>query len=153
MSVFRCFRMGFLGPVLVFMVLILGSPRAAYAAMSFCNRTQGPIQAAFGYREEGGWLSEGWWKIEPQQCVRVFGQPLTQRFYFYYANALTRPSRDAVPFVWSGKYDFCIDIAPFKISGDGDCKTRGYQTKGFQQVDIGTTRADYVLDFKDDGGK
>jgi uncharacterized membrane protein len=129
----------------------------AKAALVFCNRTQQPIEAALGHREHGDddqgdiWISEGWWRIEPGQCSRVFGQPLTERFYFYHATALAPSSPGKKPFVWQGKYQFCTDAKAFKIEGDGDCEGRGYRVKGFQQIDLGPNTRDYTLDFKDNG--
>ncbi|MFY9288404.1 MAG: DUF1036 domain-containing protein [Alphaproteobacteria bacterium] len=59
---------------------LLFLPAHAEASMVFCNRTQNPIEAAVGYRAAIDWVSEGWWRIEPDQCSRVIGQALTQRF-------------------------------------------------------------------------
>lgn len=136
------------------LVFIATSLTSAQAAMSFCNRTVGPIEAALGYRDDAdsttqNWISEGWWKIEPGQCARVYGQPLTQRFYFYYAHALTQTLKDAPPTIWSGKYIFCTDEKAFRVEGDGDCPSRNYQSTGFQELDLGANTRDYTLDFKD----
>jgi uncharacterized membrane protein len=130
----------------------------AHAAMSFCNRTAGPLEAALGYRDDSdntaqNWVSEGWWRIEPGQCARVYGQPLGQRFYFYYAHALSQLVKDTPPTSWSGKYIFCTDDKAFRIEGDGDCPSRNYTATGFQELDLGPNTRDYTLDFKDAGGK
>lgn len=131
-------------------------PTHAEAALVFCNRAQQPIEAALGHREQGEaedagdvWISEGWWRIEPGQCSRVFGQPLKERFYFYHATALAPNAPGKKPFVWQGKYQFCTDAKAFRIEGDGDCEGRGYKVKGFQQIDLGPNTRDYTLDFKD----
>jgi uncharacterized membrane protein len=129
-------------------------PHRAYAAMSFCNRSSVPLEAALGYREDKddgdeGWGSEGWWRIEPGQCARVYGQPLTQRFYFYYAHALAQTAKDAPTPVWSGKYIFCTDDKAFRVEGDTDCPSRNLQSTGFQELDLGQNVRDYTLDFKD----
>jgi uncharacterized membrane protein len=123
----------------------------AGAAMVFCNRTQGAIEAAFGYREDGLWVSEGWWRIELGQCARVYGKPLTERFYFYYARALTVLPHAKQPFMWSGKYEFCTDAKAFRAEGDDNCEDRQLQSRGFQELDIGPGIRDYTLDFKDGG--
>jgi uncharacterized membrane protein len=149
MTALRRITFMLIGGIFAFVPLMLASHRAD-AAMVFCNRTQAPLEAALGYRETSDWMSEGWWRIEPGQCARVFGQPLTQRFYFYYATSLVRLSKDKPPFVWAGKYVFCADTKAFKATGDGDCESRGYQTKGFQQIDLGINGPhDYTLDFHD----
>lgn len=125
--------------------------------MVFCNRTMQPLEAALGHREQGQgdegdiWISEGWWRIEPGQCSRVYGEPLKERFYFYHATALSPNAVGKKPFVWQGKYQFCTDAKAFKIEGDGDCEGRGYRVKGFAQVDIGAGTKNYTLDFKDGG--
>jgi len=138
-------------PVFLFSLLLSHS---AHAALSFCNQTSGPIEAALGYRDDsdGGsqdWISEGWWRIESGQCSRVFAQPLGERFYFYYAHALSQTTRDQPPTVWSGKYMLCTDDKAFKVEGDSDCASRNYQTTGFQELDLGPNVRDYTLDFKD----
>ena len=125
----------------------------AQAAMVFCNRTQGAIEAALGYRDVDGWLSEGWWKIQPGQCARVLGGTLNQRFYFYYARALTTRDRNKPPYIWSGKYHFCTNIKAFRIEGDVKCEDKGYKTKDFQQIDLGGPVRDYTLDFKDENDR
>jgi uncharacterized membrane protein len=130
------------------------APSAASAAFLYCNHTQNTVEAAFGYREQEGWISEGWWQIEPGQCARVYNKPLMQRFYFYYAHVLAPPSKDGKPpMVWTGKYAFCTDKKAFRVEGDGDCESRGYQTQGFQEIDLGATQKDYTLTFLDGTGK
>lgn len=136
----------------------LSAPRPAIAAMSFCNRSATAIEAALGYRyatKESGdnFVSEGWWRIEPGQCSRVYSQPLLQRFYFYYAHALAPSKKDAPPTEWSGKYVFCTDNKAFRIEGDGDCESRNYKSTGFQELDLGQALRDYTLDFKDEPAK
>jgi uncharacterized membrane protein len=130
------------------------APWPAWAGMSFCNRTKGPIDAALAYRavmedntEE--WISEGWWRIEPGQCSRVYSAPLEQRFYFYYARALSANGKDDTPMEWSGKHDFCTDKKAFRVQGDNACAARKYIATGFREIDIGAKTRDYTLDFKD----
>jgi uncharacterized membrane protein len=119
----------------------------AQAAFLFCNKTEALIEAAFGYREEGIWVSEGWWQMQPGQCARVYNKSLGQRFYFYYAHELAPIGANGKrPLAWGGKYAFCADGKAFRIDGDGDCEAKGYRTQGFQEVDVGGQR-DYTLTF------
>ena len=148
------FPSSFAAAALVFALGVTGNSCTAYAAMSFCNRTSGAIEAALGYRGDDmekseNWVSEGWWRIEPGQCARVFSQPLSQRFYFYYGRALTKAMKDSPPMVWSGKYIFCTDNKAFRVEGDSDCAARKYQSTGFQQIDLGGIVHEYTLEFKD----
>ncbi len=126
------------------------APAPARAAFLFCNHTQSLVEAAFGYRESGGWTSEGWWQLQPGQCARVFNKALTQRFYFYFAHVLEPPAKDQkAPMVWGGKYLFCVDTKAFKVEGDTNCAGRGYREQGFQEVDVGLNQHDYTLNFRD----
>lgn len=133
-----------------------GMPHPANAAMVFCNKTKEPVEAAIGYRDTADednhedWFSEGWWRIEPGQCSRVYNEPLRQRFYFYYAASLSTPTPEHRPFMWGGKYEFCTDNKAFRVQGDGNCEARGFKAKGFQQIDVGINIRDYTLDFRDD---
>lgn len=128
------------------------SASSAQAAFLFCNETETAIEAAFGTRDDGRWISEGWWQIQPGQCARVLSKPLTQRFYFYYARALALPGKDGKPpMVWSGKYSFCTDSKAFKIEGDSKCEERGYRKQGFQDIDVGPRQKDYTLTFRNNG--
>ena len=139
-------------PVL-FLVLAVGFclPLPAQAALLFCNQTKSVIEAALGRRHETGWTSEGWWQIQPGQCARVYNKPLTQRFYFYYARALTLKAKDGDGVLtWSGKYAFCTDDKAFKVDGDTGCEARGYRSQGFQDVDVGHRQKEYTLTFRDE---
>ena len=144
--------------IAVFALTLIGGTPDAHAAMSFCNRTSTVIEAALGYRDDEDsttqtWTSEGWWRIEQGQCAHVYGDTLSQRFYFYYAHALTSSDKDAPPTVWGGKYLFCTDTKAFRVTGDGDCASRNYQSTGFQELDLGQNARDYTLDFKDGSSK
>ena len=139
---------------LAFLIVVVSLPlvwaKPAVAAFLFCNKTKSVIEAAFGRREDNLWLSEGWWQIQPGQCARVYGKALTQRFYFFYARALTVPGKEQEdPKVWSGKYAFCTDSKAFRAQGDSNCEMRGFQTKGFQEVDVGVRQKNYTLTFED----
>jgi len=139
----------FSAAVLFFLLSALFS-HSAEAVFLFCNKTQNTIETAFGYREQIVWISEGWWQIQPGQCARVFNKPLTQRFYFYFGRVLSPPSADGEPpLTWGGKYRFCVDKKAFRIEGDSYCLERGFQEKGFQEVDVGPNRRDYTLNFED----
>lgn len=131
----------------------MGLSLPAHAAFLFCNQTKSVIEAAFGHRDEGVWVSEGWWQLQPGQCARVYNKPLSQRFYFYYARALTLPGKDGKGVMtWSGKHTFCTDTKAFKVEGDNNCEGRGYRAQGFQDVDVGVRQKTYTLTFQDPHG-
>jgi uncharacterized membrane protein len=134
-------------PICAVIVAILPFP--AQASMMFCNRTQTPIEAAIGYQDKGNkWISEGWWRIEPGLCARVYSKPLEQKNnYFYYAHSIVAPKDNSQPFVWDGDYRFCAAIKAFRTESTDDCEQKGYLTKGFRKIDIAPKNADYMLEF------
>ena len=136
------------GVFIVFLIFMMGGSVPAKAAFLYCNKTQWAIEASFGYRENGVWVSQGWWQIQPEQCARVSNKPIAQRFYFYYARALMMKDEKRVK-VWGGKYQFCVDNKAFKIEGDGKCEERNYKTEGFREIDVGGKQSDYTLTFED----
>ncbi|MGB4101405.1 MAG: DUF1036 domain-containing protein [Alphaproteobacteria bacterium] len=115
----------------------------AAASFTLCNRTHQDIEASFARRDDNRWISEGWWRIAPQECQKILTPPLRQRFYYYYARAATPPQR-----IWGGKYRFCTDTKPYMIIGDADCSARHFGSTGFAQVDVGD-RNQYTLDFNE----
>jgi len=128
---------------------MLANTHPAFAALTYCNRTQNPIQAALGLRQDETWKSKGWWRLEPGQCSKVLGGNLTERFYYYNAISLFKPAKDKDAYAWTGKFQFCTQNQPFDIEGDGDCESKGFITRGFQEIEPGANVRDYTLDFKD----
>jgi len=131
-------------------IFLLGVSSPASAAIMFCNRTHGPIEAAIGYQNKGKWMSEGWWRIEPGLCSRVFSKPLSpHNNYYYYAYALATAEKGKTPFVWDGDYRFCAVPKAFRIQSVENCEKKGFQTKGFRKIEPDPNSKSYSLDFKD----
>ena len=113
---------------------LLGSP--AEAALDACNKTSEHIYVAVAHNSDQGWVSLGWWTIDPKSCVTMVGGNLQYRYYYVYAESETQ--------TWDGDHTFCIQDAKFEIVGDDDCEARGYETVGFFEHDIGGN-TDYTV--------
>lgn len=107
--------------------------------LSFCNHTSQSVDVAVGYWqpaagiplafvENQGWISAGWWPMEPGDCTTPLQGNLNNRFYYFYAvgNGLE----------WNGTSDhsFCVTDAPFTFRGT---PVGGCQDKTFAEMDIG----------------
>lgn len=103
----------------------------AAADFRVCNATQNLVGVALGYRAESGWISEGWWHIDPSSCETLIDKPLQSRYYYLYAEDATRGGR------WEGPIYMCVADTEFKIAGVNDCFARGYQRAGFREYDTG----------------
>jgi uncharacterized membrane protein len=70
--------------------------------------------------------------VHPAQSLRVrAARPLAGTFYYLYAS-------DGAAGTWEGKTYFCV--APdkrFRSVGRGDCAKRGFDRRGFFEVDTG----------------
>ena len=107
------------------------SARPALAGFSVCNKTGQAVRAAIGRFDGTSWTSEGWWTVKAGECTALLTGPLQGRYYYLYAT-------DGAAGIWDGKTRFCV--APdkrFKSQGRGDCTRRGFDRRGFFEVDTG----------------
>ncbi len=109
----------------------------AVAGLAVCNDTSALHSVAIGYRSDEGWISQGWWNIEPDQCATVLAGDLVNRYYYLMAKA------DGWVFDHKG-VGFCILADVFDITGDQDCGVRGYSEGQFLELDTGKAEKDHV---------
>ncbi|TPW30171.1 DUF1036 domain-containing protein [Martelella alba] len=107
------------------------APGIAHAEFRVCNDTAKIVGVAVGYREEKGWVSEGWWQLPASTCATVVPGPLKARYYYLYAEDATGGGR------WTGYTNMCVAEDEFTIVGVQDCFARGYQRMGFSEYDTG----------------
>ena len=104
---------------------------SALAGFSVCNKTGQDVRAALGRFDGTGWTSEGWWTVKAGSCTALLTGPLQGRFYYLYAT-------DGASGIWDGRTRFCV--APekrFKSAGRTNCAQRGFDRRGFFEVDTG----------------
>ena len=109
----------------------LAGATPALAAFNVCNRSSLPVRVAIGRFDGTSWTSEGWWRVTPKTCTAILTGPLQGRFYYLHAS-------DGAAGTWEGKTYFCV--APdkrFRSAGRGDCANRGFDRRGFFEVDTG----------------
>jgi uncharacterized membrane protein len=117
---------------------VLGAAPAS-AELDGCNKTNEKIYVAAAHNTDEGWISLGWWAIEPNSCMTMLEESLQYRYYYVYAEAESGRT-------WGGSYNFCIQNEKFDIVGADDCDSRGYETAGFHEHDVGGT-TDYTVLF------
>ena len=105
------------------------SATPALADFRVCNATQSLVGVAIGYRARAGWVTEGWWHVDPSTCKTLIEGALASRYYYLYAEDSERGGR------WEGPVNMCVAEREFKIAGAGDCFARGFQRAGFQEYD------------------
>ncbi len=108
---------------------------AAKADFRVCNATQELVGVSIGYRARTGWITEGWWHVEPAKCKTLIEGPLASRYYYLYAEDALRGGR------WEGPISMCVAEREFKITGVNDCYARGFQRAGFREYDTGNQQS------------
>jgi uncharacterized membrane protein len=113
--------------------LLYAGPAAA--DFRLCNNTSSRVGIAVGYKDAGGWTTEGWWNLPPRSCETILRGTLVARFYYIYAIDYDRGGE------WSGQAFMCTRQKEFTIQGSENCLARGFDRTGFFEVDTGEQRA------------
>ena len=126
---------------LAFAVLLL-AVGPAEAAFSVCNKTAREAKVAMGRFNGTRWMSEGWFHVAPKKCSELVPGKLDARYYYLYAT-------DGAQGTWDGSTNFCVGTADtFSIIGRGACVARGFDKRGFFQIDTGN-RLDFSQNLSD----
>ena len=136
---------GRVGLVLLAGAVLLATSLAASparAGLEICNHTDVHRSVAIGYAQDDDWVSEGWWNLDPGQCAIAVEGDLSQRYYYYRAEAEDGdfPGDD---------YTFCTKPGAFTITGDENCEDRGYVTEDFREIDTGEVATTFAYAITD----
>jgi uncharacterized membrane protein len=113
------------------LALTAGGATSAFATFNICNKSNLAVHAALGRFDGTNWTSQGWWTIQPKKCAEILTGPLDARYYYLYAT-------DGGAGTWEGHTHFCVTpSAKFLAPGRADCARRGFDRRGFFEVDTG----------------
>lgn len=101
----------------------------AHADFRVCNNTQSRVGIALGYRDQSGWITEGWWNLNSNSCETLMRGTLAARFYYIYAIDYDQGGE------WAGRVFMCTKSREFSVRGIEDCLARGFERTGFFEVD------------------
>jgi uncharacterized membrane protein len=116
----------------------------ALAGLRLCNNTSSRVGIAIGYKDEQGWVSEGWWNVASQSCEELLKGQLVARYYYVHAVDYDRGGE------WAGNSMMCTGDKAFTIRGVEDCQSRGYKSAGFFEVDTNDNK-DWTVRLSDEG--
>jgi uncharacterized membrane protein len=103
----------------------------AEANLQICNQTTSRVGVAVGYRDDRGWVTEGWWNMVPGHCETLLEGPLRARYYYVHAVDYDRGGE------WGGQYFMCTQARIFTIRDAAECQGRGHERSGFFEIDTG----------------
>lgn len=121
-----------------------GLAMPAAADLKLCNTTTSRIGVAIGYKDEQGWVSEGWWNVASQTCEVLLKGTLVARYYYIHALDYDRGGE------WGGKAFMCTGDKAFTIRGADRCQEQGYKRSGFFEVDTNEEK-DWTVRLADPG--
>ncbi|MBD2456667.1 DUF1036 domain-containing protein [Nostoc sp. FACHB-87] len=101
--------------------------------LKICNQTNVSVTTAIGYAENNKWYAEGWWKLSPRECARVYSSSLKNRYYYVYARSYGTSENLA----WNGRSRFCVSNQAFKLSNSKTCEIK---SEGFRKIDVGNNK-------------
>lgn len=124
------------------LALLMSTLVPAEAALHVCNKTARPVKTAVGRFDGAQWASEGWWTIAARTCASLVPGSLNARYYYLFAT-------DGSSGSWDGGHNFCVaQTEKFEIKNRGNCARRGFEQKGFFEIDTGS-QADYTQSLAD----
>lgn len=100
-----------------------------------CNTTGSLVGVALGHNGPDGWMTDGWWNLEPNTCRTLLRGDLIARYYYVYAIDYELGGE------WSGESYMCTSDTMFSIVGIEECEARGYMRTGFFEVDTREQRS------------
>lgn len=113
----------------------LAAAAPARADLRLCNMTASRVGVSLGYRDQQGWITEGWWNISARACETLLKGDLAARFYYIHAVDYDRGGE------WGGKSFMCTRDREFTIRGAENCLARGFERTGFFEVDSGEQKS------------
>jgi uncharacterized membrane protein len=122
-----------------FFDVLLDAAQKPGTAFTWCNDTVNVVMAAIGYDDRGMVITRGWYRVEPDKCLKPDIGPLARRIYSF-AEAVDADGRAmssaGKPIAWGGREIFCTRPGKFEIMDQGDCAAKGLSSAGFAPVDL-----------------
>jgi uncharacterized membrane protein len=109
------------------LLLTIVCTSVAHAGLFFCNNSGQEIAVAVGWREDGVWLSKGWYRIKSRECGAALLGVLKNQRYYYFAESIGGNLE------WSGKGEsnagfFCTVQNRFFFRNDNNnCKGSNFK--------------------------
>lgn len=91
--------------------------------LTVCNNAGSAIGVAVARQRNERWQSRGWWRIEPESCMRVVAERLAAGDTFIFAQTVNGTRSEPLR---RGVEAFCVAPGRFTAEGRSNCVERGY---------------------------
>lgn len=128
--------------LVIALAVLIAAASPASAGLSVCNKSAHGVKVALGQFNGTRWASEGWWQVAAKKCTQLTAGHLDARYYYLFAT-------DGASGTWDGGKNFCIGTTDkFSVIGRSACAARGYDKRGFFEVDTGN-RMNWIQSLSD----
>jgi uncharacterized membrane protein len=130
-------------------MILPGMSLPVKADLKICNRTADRVTVAAAYvNPRGGFISEGWWNIQPcGDCKTVVLSSETSDPHNYFFHAHGGGLR------WEGSDRFCTSRSKFTVVGNRNCAARGFDVTGFRHVTSSSGKLTQTLTGRSSSGR
>lgn len=120
-----------------------GTSSPVGGGLGFCNRSQqGKVYVAIAYRADKQWKTQGWLDLEEGECDTIAPGTLTNRYYYYLAEADNGHA-------WKGTHKFCVSSTSFVFNdANKDCQGAEVRWAGFRELDTGKSVSSLMLNLE-----
>jgi len=111
--------------------------------LEVCNNTSSRVWTALATRDDGAWLSRGWWNIEQGECLRTYTKNLQGTDAHYYAlqeniiedeDGRRQGDDKRLRSVATTPAQFCVAESKFSALGREYCSESGYAVANFRPL-------------------
>lgn len=108
----------------------------------YCNKAASEVWAAIGFPGEGdSYKSQGWWQLDPGQCVKVIKGELAHDHYYVYGILASTLEGQQDRVLGGGKKPLCINDVMFDEDTTLSCADQDLDAANFKRVEIGGSPA------------
>lgn len=115
----------------------------------YCNKASDEVWSAIAYPgADDSYLTEGWWQLDPGQCIKVLKGELEHDHYYVYGVLGSGDEASPDRVLVGGEKALCINDVIFETDDKTSCADQDLETAMFKRVEIGGSPV-ATYDFED----
>ncbi len=108
----------------------------------YCNKASEEVWSAIAYPgADKSYISQGWWRLNPGQCVKVLKGKLAHDHYYVYGELGNGENLDQNRVLGGGEKEFCTNDIIFNVKNDVPCTAQDLNLAKFKRVEIASSPA------------